>query len=200
MNMQPVFDAIHKKIKDLIDFGGDFFYWSDYIDGNTSDNYIMYNTEHLKKKLKPKYKAFLDGAEDVYDYSINNLKYYPRAIYLPLLIDKPIDFLFYGFLSPRRKKITDKLTDLGYNVVIKKYIFGDMLQKFISKSKVVLSIGAWDNSNSDSVRIPLATEMGAYIISEKSDDVYDDYLMKFPNIQFAEYDKIIDVCKKKVKQ
>jgi hypothetical protein len=193
--LQPenFFKWIEPRIKTLIsekdaDFSGEIYMLNDFREHKVnSDNYCVYQTEalHLGHKLTWEYKNFLDGAKNVYDYSINNLKYYPRAIYTPLKLNSlpPIKYsgsvVFYGHMTDRRAEILTTISQNNILVNITNGQYGKNLVNLLTQFKYVLSIGSYDNINNDSFRIIPAIENGCIVIAEKThDEWFDDYLLK----------------------
>ena len=162
--------------------------WGDFKKGRRANKYIVYQTEDLHHafKLNGVYKKFLDGANQVYDYSENNLKYYKNAIHLPLKLKKNSSLtennnnkiLFYGYLSGRRRSIIKELNDFGIGVDVLGGLFGEDLYNTLKKYRFVLSIGTYDILTNDSFRVFPAIEMGNIVFLEKTEKWFDDYLIE----------------------
>ena len=150
-------------------------------------SYIVYQTEQfqLDNKLDTGYTNFLNNAKIVYEYSELNLQYYSNSIYKPFLpiitssyIDqeKEYDILFYGTITDRRKEILDKLK-LDYNIYVIQDTTVEEMERLISISKYVLSIGIKNNKYNDCLRVMPALQLGGNILLEESEEKwYMDYL------------------------
>ena len=160
-----------------------YFYWDRM---NSIDHpYVVYQTEDLEipNKLEPEYEAFLNNAVNVFDYSEINL-IYRNSIFKPLLpdlysttesiIEKDIDVLFYGLMTPRRQTIIESL---GQSVYYKQNLTLDELKELIPRSKWVLSIGSYSNLHNDLLRVTPALNLGANIMLEETQETwYNDFL------------------------
>jgi hypothetical protein len=147
--------------------------------------YVVYQTEDLEipNKLEPEYEEFLNNAVNVFDYSEINL-IYRNSIFKPLLpdlysttesiIEKDIDVLFYGLMTPRRQTIIESL---GQSVYYKQNLTLDELKELIPRSKWVLSIGSYSNLHNDLLRVTPALNLGANIMLEETQETwYNDFL------------------------
>ena len=156
-----LYDWMRERIKKMVlrekpDFTGYLCLWDDYYRGNFNlNNYSVYQMEDLHRKeiFTPEYKRFLDNAKYVFDYSKNNLLIYPRAISLPLVINraksinnnKNIAILFYGVLSTRRLRMINNLKNNNIFIRFIEGVYGNNLTKLLKDYKYVLSIGKVDN-------------------------------------------------------
>ena len=210
----PFFEYIYPRIKKLIedkiyadklDFNGEIYTWDDFKFSLKGNNYCVYQTESLNllHKLTPAYIQFLNKAKYVFDYSELNIPYYPRAIYLPLKIEKippknnvlNKEILFYGYISDRRKNIIELLKNNSFLVKTIDGCFGDNLYNTLSKYQYVLSYGTYDNVSNDSFRIIPAIENGCIVLTERTQEKsFDEYLLKkcSDRIIFFEETTIID--------
>lgn len=152
-------------------------------------NYVVYQTEDLEIKLDELYKKFLDKAVAVYDYSVHNLEFYPKAHFLPMLPDlnsksqvseEPIyDILFAGTVTERRAKIIEKLRETN-EVTVVLDVDVDKLSEMMIRSNWVLSIGAYNTLHNDCFRVKPALDAGANVLVEKTEELwYNEYLNKF---------------------
>jgi hypothetical protein len=195
-------------IERVIDDDREIITWAAIIKGyKPKGEYCIYNTEdlHIKDKLI-RLKPYINNASVVYDYSINNLKFH-NGKYAPIQlfddrcinehsIKKTNDILFYGMITPRRKKILDSLYG-KVSVIHKESKPIHELKDFINKSKYVLSMGSYDNTNNDSFRIIPALEHGATVIAERTTDpMFDDNIGN--GVLFEDYnnltDRILKLC------
>lgn len=166
------------------------------------NRYAVYNTEVLKYKLFPEYREFLDKADVVYDYSFNNLKYYPRAIFCPIKVSsishrvfpKQFDVLFYGVMSPRRRFVFSALQDVGLTCEYAENIYGSPLHDLIAKSKVVLSMGTYGCENNDSARIIPAIEMGGTVVAEKCEEKWFNNYISHYMCHVVPTEKLVETC------
>ena len=208
------FKYIHPRIKKLIgdkinadklDFDGEIYTWDNLNFPLKSNNYCVYQTEnlHLPHKRVPKYMDLLNNAKYVFDYSEMNIPIYPRAIYLPLKLEKkpcknPIlnkEILFYGYMSERRTNMIKLLRNNGFSIKTTDGYFGDDLYELFSKYQFVLSYGTYDNTSNDSFRVIPAIENGCVVLTERTQEKsFDEYLLKkcSDRIIFFEETTIID--------
>lgn len=164
----------------------------------------------------PLYFKLLNGAHEVWDYSmtnINNLKKNITAplVYMPLLymkhltpnkrlnVEKDIDVLFIGLINDKRKNIIDKLRNNGINVVDgKNYnLWGEERINFIKRSKIILNIHYYENAILETARLSYALSLGeCIVVSEYSaDKLLDRSYSKF--VEFASSsEEIVEKCKK----
>ena len=169
-----------------------YFYWDRLM--HISHPYVVYQTEDLDvaDKLDATYSRLLNNAVKVYDYSLMNLTY-NEFEFKPLMpkldstyseLDKEIDVLFYGLVTPRRRLIIDQL---NMNVCIKENLTLDEMKYLIPRSKWILSIGSSSNIHNDLLRTALALDLGGNIMLESTQETwYDDFLKQnfLTRIQF----------------
>jgi hypothetical protein len=169
-----------------------YFYWDRLL--HPDHPYIVYQTEDLEltDKLDANYCRLLDNAKTVYDYSTMN-SIYRNFEFKPLLpeldsnyydIEKQIDILFYGLMTPRRQSI---IHSLNLNVYSVDSLTLDEMKILIPKSKWILSIGSESNIHNDLLRVTPALNLGANIMLEETHETwYNDFLKEhFSNrIQF----------------
>lgn len=138
----------------------------------------------------------LQGADEVWDYDLDNIELLKthgiNAKYRPFLYtDKlkriqnsenpDIDVLFYGTLMPRRTKIIyDSIynyvypqgredTVLNASIVCLNHVWGEKLDNFIARSKIVLNLNPHDGENrQQQSRIFYSLINNKCVISEKS--------------------------------
>lgn len=103
-----------------------------------------------------------DSRQGIWDYSLDN---YERALslgintnYMPLgysekllfsneSITKDIDVLFYGFLNEYREKVITNLRRNGIQVYHVNGIYGEDLNVFIARSKIILNLNFFSGSD-----------------------------------------------------
>ena len=183
-----IFDYYKTEISKLIslDESKVKFWWNRYehVDGD----YVVYQTEDLnhEHKRSSEYIQFLDKASKVYDYSVNNLKWYPKSEFRPWLpkavsastsVTKEIDVIFYGGMSNRRQDIINNISN-RYNVLYVPEFSGiEHHKEMLSKSNYVLSLGFFDNDYNDFMKVTPALDFGANILLESNNESwYIDYL------------------------
>lgn len=168
-------------------------------------NYMVYQTEVLwwKLPMNPQYKDFLDSAIEVYDVSQANLKYYPRAKYLPLKYSRawdrrPWDVLFYGSLNTRRKAIIEGIRKSGLSIYASEGLVSQKeLDAIIDKSKMVLSVAYDKEWGNDSARImPLLSSNIPVLAEATNEPEWDKFLEQYPTVTVAPYDKLVETATK----
>lgn len=158
--------------------------------------------EHLKPKFFTDFLPLLQNAEQIWDYSKENINFLKDYNLKPYLIpfgfcdklqtftpveNKDIDVIFYGVPTPRRDKLTNEL---------KKYcnfhyfygLYGLERDKLIARSKILISIHAQDPPKTlEQVRLFYPMHNNCFVISEDTSwNPYSSYLITYP------YDKLID--------
>src|SRR3989304_5343358 len=125
----------------------------------------------------------IDGALQLWDYSIDNISNYSnkkwaeKSVYIPFYYHpnmeapfskKYVDVLFVGSLSPHRSEIINRLKQEGIHVVIPNK-FGDSLAQLLSRCKIGLNIHYFDESKPtiiESSRINLMLANKVCVVSE----------------------------------
>jgi len=215
------FKYIHPRIEKLIkdkmnedgiEFDGEIYTWDNIRRPLSSNNYCVYQTEnlYLDHKRTPHYIRFLNGAKYVFDYSMKNIPYYPRGIYLPLKLETipeknniiNNEILFYGYLSDRRNNLINLLRQNNISIKTVDGHFGEKLFNLLSQYQYILSYGTYDNFSNDSFRVLPAIENGCTVFFERTEETeFDEYLLKrCPDriIPFEEKN-IIDVINRHIK-
>lgn len=110
---------------------------------------------------------------------------YRNSIFKPLLpelqstinthIEKDIDILFYGLMTPRRQTIIESL---GQAVYHKQNLTLDEMKELIPRSKWVLSIGSYSNLHNDLLRVAPALNLGANIMLEETQETWYNNFLK----------------------
>lgn len=178
-----------------------YFFW-DRHRLESSNNYTVVQGETLSipGKVDQSYINLLSNASVIYDFTEKNISEYPLYFpdnvckkvkhlhYKPSkdsvyndTVEKTIDVLWYGWQSPRRLKIIQKIQEDNPNWVIRRPSEDQMIKSqqldLISKSRWVLSVGSWDNCPSDAFRTTPALNYGANILTEYfHEPSYMDYL------------------------
>lgn len=171
-------------------------------------NTILYNLEQPTHEMMPKVQSLARGLR-VWDYSSVNVRkwkelgfnvkhvpigYTPNLTRIPTNVEKDIDCLFLGWLTPRRKKILDDLTEAGLKVVYSDRCYGGARDCLIARSNIVLNIHHDGRDMFEIVRVSYLLANRACVVSEISSDdsEYKDlqkYAIRVP------YDEIVDHCK-----
>lgn len=96
-------------------------------------------------------------------------------------VKKTIDVLFYGYISPRRKRLRNRLISKGLIVKFVNLYDHVELIKLIQKSKIVLVIHMIDDNNFfDTYRINLLLSNKCFIIHES---IQEEYFINYQNLQ-----------------
>jgi len=178
--------------------------------GNYLSNikYIPYQLEQLSSQefnISDNIKSILANAYDVWDYSLENIKYLEKigikAKYLPIgyspyleMIPKKqlrdIDVLFFGSVVDRREKILKRLKEMGLKVHSVFGIYGKERDEFISRSKAVINIHFYSSKIFEAVRISYLLNNACFVISEES----EAYCYPKVNLTFSSYESLAQKC------
>lgn len=164
----------------------------------------------------PLYFKLLNGAHQVWDYSmtnINNLKKHIKVpfVYMPLLymkhitsderltVQKDIDVLFIGMMNDKRKAFIQKLRNSGMRVQIAKNykLWGENRDIMVRRSKILLNVHYYENAILETARLSYALSLGeCLVVSEPSaDKLLDRDYSKI--VEFAStHDEVVEKCKK----
>lgn len=174
----------------------------------TSDTkIIIYNqaqlgNDNVKSILNFKYFSYICLADEVWDYDEHNIKILKLIrpdIKLHILkpckelnagtTSKDIDVLFYGLMNKRRQDIIDELTNRGLNVFVANGIWGDKLNSYIARSKILLNIHYYPRTalQEQARLVRWISTTGVQIVAEQS---RTNYL----NINEVPYEKLVDTC------
>ena len=128
------------------------------------------------------------GCKDYHFCPIGHLEYYD-IIYNRINIKKDIDFLFYGYLTPRRKFIVDKLKKKGFNVYTTNKLFDrEDKREILSRTKIALDILRTANSAED---LPIPDQLEEYFSGISSHKAFKKLVSKV-------YTHILDLEERKV--
>ncbi len=164
----------------------------------------------------PLYFKLLNGAIEVWDYSIrnvNNLKKHITVplVYVPLLYmkhltcderlttKKDIDILFMGAMNNRREDLLNKLRENGLNVYIADTynLWDEERNNIVKRSKILLNIHYYESAILETARLSYALSLGeCFVVSEPSTDkLLDREYSKF--VEFGlNVEEIVKKCKK----
>ena len=146
---------------------------------------IVFNQEQLVNRdrnyVSFKYFKMICEADEVWDYDEYNIRLLRTVrpdVKLKILkpckeldagcAEKTIDVLFYGVVNDRRRKILDDIVSAGVNITVLEQVFGEDLNEYISKSKILLNLHKHDTALQEQARLIRWISSGAKIISEKS--------------------------------
>ena len=189
---------------------------------NPPKNFILINVESLTKhgwtNIIQKYKKALH----IIDYSGSNIKIYKKLEifncsqlsfgycelheiiynkYANPNNEKNIDILFYGYVTPRRSIILEKLKKF-YEMNNISYFFSNSLYDYksryemISRSKIVLSIAHDEPSmlkTNDLIRIGPLLSNKIFILAEKMQDSTENELKNIIKF-FSTFDELTEKC------
>lgn len=163
---------------------------------------IVFNQEPLtatqRQFMHPRYESWIKEADEVWDYDEKNIDYLQKMrsdVKLHVLKpfkdwskyqvpEKDIDILFYGSMNEHRATVLSELRK-RYNVV-SVVGFGDALDEFILRSKVLLNIHYYyECAMQEQARMIRWIGAPCRILSEKS---HKNYL----NVEELEYDGLLN--------
>jgi hypothetical protein len=172
--------------------------------------YIVFQVEALHEQAgllpdRPHYLEFLRRAQQVWDYSPQNLKFlagrghqntrYVPIGYCPMLEriaaapTKDIDVLFYGAATPRRRRIFDDLLARGVRFVSVFGAYGPQRDQLIARSKIVLNLHQFDISALEQLRISYLLNNRCFVLSESPpSELYGE------GVVFSDYGSITECC------
>lgn len=171
-------------------------------------NCIIYNLEQPTHEMMPKVQSLARGLR-VWDYSAVNVKtwqelgynvrhvpigFTPNLCRIPQNVPRDIDCLFLGWLTPRRKKILDDLTEAGLKVVYSDRCYGGARDCLIARSKIVLNIHHDGRDMFEIVRVSYLLANRCCVISETSSDD-NEYEFLTGGIAKRGYGELVDHCK-----
>ncbi len=176
------------------------------------DGSILFNLEQLESDsiyCKPEYFDLL-SRHIVWDYSKKNIDWLSKTGvnnsaklisigFAPSLerIVKPvtqdIDILFYGAVNERRQAILNKLTQFDLKVIWLKNVYGNELDSYIARSKVVLNIHFYSSKIFEIVRASYLLNNKKAVVSELDDttEIDDDIRQAVVGVP---YDKLVENC------
>jgi len=102
--------------------------------------------------------------------------------------EKDIDVLFYGSINQRRQLLIDLLAVEDINTHVVNNVFGEDLDKLISRSKIILNIHFYEAKILEIVRLNYLLTNGICIVSEDGNDPIEKKYSEI--IDFASYDAI----------
>ena len=167
-------------------------------------------TDGSKGWFTRKYMDALRGAVAVWDYSIVNCRNLkscnPNYKFLNLgfgcrwaggrptpssMGGKEFDVVFVGQLNDRRRKVLDKLGELGITYLVLENTWGRERLKSLQKGRVVLNVHFFPEGILETVRLSYLLSNAMLVVSEKSADAVLDHVHQ-KYLFLAEYDKLVD--------
>ncbi|MDE2582307.1 MAG: methyltransferase domain-containing protein [Rhodospirillales bacterium] len=173
--------------------------------------YIVYQLEQLDDRHGllsewPEYWQLLQNAAAIWDYSpasteylrgrgLQNVYAVPPSFHRSLESFRPrqdpdIDVLFIGSPHERRQRLIATLQARGLNTVDIRAVFGEQRNRFISRSKLVLNVHAWDDlAVLETVRLSFLLANRVCVVSEESDhNPYGD------GVVYGSYGDLAELC------
>jgi glycosyltransferase involved in cell wall biosynthesis len=174
---------------------------------------ILYNLEQLGSASLYLTAHYLDKLRrfTVWDYSARNIEWLASSGtnaqarllpigYAPTLervrnqAEPDIDVLFYGWMNERRSLVIEQLRALGLQVVALSGSFGEELDGYIARSKIVINIHFYDTKIFEGIRVSYLLTNQKVVVSEIGDDTEIDPEMRRAVIG-APYESLAAVCK-----
>lgn len=168
---------------------------------------VIYNGEQVNKDgmwplLAPAY-----AGHTIWDYSYANGTRYeewglprPQAVrpgYAPVLdgripsSKKLVDVVFFGSMNERRKKILDRLQDLGLKVMQVPFgVYGKERDELVAQAKLCINIHYYESSVFEAVRCSYLAQNGVPVLTEES-VASENLLWGIPG---APYDSLADLA------
>lgn len=172
---------------------------------------VVFNTEQMgagSRRWNEKIKLLVSRYTS-WDYSLQNILefghaglttphffkigFHPRLQRIKPALEKDIDVLFYGSLTPERKKVLGELKSHGLRVVHLSGVFGDERDAHIARSKMVLNLHQHGTKILEVVRIHYLMNNGVVVVSQYDADSTgaEDYR---EGLVLAKYDEVVEQC------
>jgi hypothetical protein len=176
---------------------------------------IIFNLEQLGSDSQYCNNMYFDTLKtyQVWDYSQRNIAwlnqnndstaqlipigYSPEIYRIPKPEIQDIDILFYGAINERRSKILDELRSAGLNVLNLIGVYGDELDSYISRSKVILNLHFHETNIFEVVRVSYLLNNKKAVVSEVGVDTEIEADLREAVIG-VKYDKLVTACIKVV--
>lgn len=171
-----------------------------------SHNFIIYQLEELSDEIIKLDEMIytLQSPCIVWDFCESNIRFLRRhgvnALYKPMGFhakmkriehreEKDIDILFYGSLSDRRTHILQQLSK-EFKTKTLFGIYGSERDKWIARSKIVLSIYFFKTRYFDDVRLSYLLNNKVFtIVEDTPHKKYQDFMI------YAPYDELVETCR-----
>lgn len=156
--------------------------------------YIAVQTENINESTflrresnRENYKAFLNNAIDVWDYTENFKLGYSSYYEIEKENSKEIDVLFYGAMNPRRDQLLKKIPNC--KILNDGEEFFPKLWNMVLRTKIVVYVDFYEKSHTNTVRICPLLSNRIFFIAERSthDPDIKDYVT-------AKYEDIPKMC------
>jgi GR25 family glycosyltransferase involved in LPS biosynthesis/glycosyltransferase involved in cell wall biosynthesis/SAM-dependent methyltransferase len=169
---------------------------------------VIFNVENTSSKfMSDEYKQLLrrfavwdydkENAQELSDLIARPVHYFPlfpvnKLCRIPDTLERDIDVLFYGSFNKRRRNILNALSERGLSVKAVFGVYGEELDKLISRSKVVINIHFYDNGRMEMIRLFDLLTNGRTAVAELNpgetiDEDLRDVLVTAP------YEQLVDV-------
>lgn len=156
--------------------------------------------------MNKRYDYILMKSEYIFDYSMFNYNNFSHEIQSKMLFcpiplyseidathelkNSDIDILFFGAIHSRRQKILiaiQKQLNPNYKTCILDNVYGDVLTKYIDRSKIIINIHYYDNALLETHRILKCLLRHKLVISEKpnTEDIIN-YKQFYDSVIFVE--------------
>jgi hypothetical protein len=178
----------------------------------TARPYVLYQLEQLSDDVGhardfPGYWRILQRANHILEYApygmgvldrlglSDRTSFFPPAHHRSLERFSPapeqdIDVLFYGSYSDRRNAVLDQLRAAGVKVVGLFGVYGDALDAYLRRAKIVLNVHMWPGlSVLETVRLSYLLANRCFVVSE-----FGDYNPYADGLAFAKYDDLAPLC------
>jgi hypothetical protein len=171
--------------------------------------FVPFQLEQLSEReglFSPKTKQLLNMAEEVWDYSLENIAFLAKqgitARHVPIgyhpILERiepaaqpDIDVIFFGSLGGRRTQLLNTLTksqDLTAHALFD--VYGDQRDMLIARSKVVLNVHYYSTRIFEAVRVSYLLNNRCCVISEHS----SVYPYTGVDIPMVDYNELYDTC------
>jgi len=102
------------------------------------------------------------------------------------IMSRKNDILFLGIINQRRLNIINELKKLGLSVEYSSNSWFSQKTDLIQKSKICLNIHFYINTTQETLRILESLNWGTCVISESSNDQYNDKFFEGPCVKYIE--------------
>jgi hypothetical protein len=175
------------------------------------DDAILYNLEQIDPTSPWVTPRLLElfRRHELWDYSVRNATQYgllglatPRVVpigyvaelvRIPRVAEEDIDVLFYGSMNERRRTVIEELRARGLRVEAAFGVYGEVRDRLIARSKLVLNVHYYEAKVFEIVRISYLLANRRCVVSERGADPCEE--QEFGDgVAFANYRDLADVC------
>ena len=137
---------------------------------------VYANTQHIL--------GWLRGCDEIWDYDLDNVEFlhslgFKNVKFKPMHwfeginnithLEKDIDVLFYGGMNAKRSAFTSQLSKYKHKVLTNNFqAWGEMLNEYIGRSKIILNLHFYDSHIQEQVRIFPLVANDCCVLSEPS--------------------------------